>query len=287
MEHIGIDVHKRESQICILTEGGETEPRRLAEGLGERPCARIVLEASTESEWVARCLEGLGHEVIVADPNFAPMYVTRTRKVKTDRRDARALTEACLLGPTGPRTGCPMRNAMSGRASPSATLWCGPGRGTSPDPCNERGAASGQREGSQARDREAADRRTSARSCQSARERSNWVRSYGAEHQLDVKIFKGAKPGDLRFEPPTKFEFVINLATSLGLPPPPRLCADQIIERGPTSSSGGFGPWSGQPAQSRGNSSSTSPPLGSATLKKNTVRQTARASTRATMAVSQ
>jgi transposase len=39
---------------------------------------------------VARCLEALGHEVIVADPNFAPMYATRTRKVKTDRRDARA-----------------------------------------------------------------------------------------------------------------------------------------------------------------------------------------------------
>src|SRR6266849_460229 len=43
-------------------------------------------------------VEGLGHEVIVADPNFAPMYATRTRKVKTDRRDARALTDACLLG---------------------------------------------------------------------------------------------------------------------------------------------------------------------------------------------
>jgi transposase len=75
-----------------------TEPERFAAVLGERPRARIVIEASTESEWVARCLEGLGHEVIVADPNFAPMYATRTRKVKTDRRDARALAEACLLG---------------------------------------------------------------------------------------------------------------------------------------------------------------------------------------------
>src|SRR3972149_6520111 len=74
--------------------GGETRPRRgrelCAAGLGERPRARIVIEASTDSEWVARCLEGLGHEVVVADPNFAPMYATRTRKVKTDRRDARA-----------------------------------------------------------------------------------------------------------------------------------------------------------------------------------------------------
>jgi transposase len=47
---------------------------------------------------VAWCLERLGHEVIVADPSFAPMYATRMRKVKTDRRDARALTEANVLG---------------------------------------------------------------------------------------------------------------------------------------------------------------------------------------------
>jgi transposase len=105
MDHIGIDVHKRESQIYILAEGGEiierrirTEGERFAAVLGTRPRARILIEASTDSEWVARCLEALGHEVIVADPNFAPMYATRSRKVKTDRRDARALAEACVLG---------------------------------------------------------------------------------------------------------------------------------------------------------------------------------------------
>ena len=75
-----------------------TESERFGAVLGSRPRARIVIEASTDSEWVARCLEALGHEVIVADPNFAPMYATRSRKVKTDRRDARALAEACLLG---------------------------------------------------------------------------------------------------------------------------------------------------------------------------------------------
>jgi transposase len=78
MDHIGIDVHKKESQICILAEEGEllerrvrTTPRGLAEVLGERPRARMLFEASTESEWVARSLAALGHEVIVADPNFA------------------------------------------------------------------------------------------------------------------------------------------------------------------------------------------------------------------------
>lgn len=105
MDHVGIDVHKKDSQICILSQDGElierrvrTEPARLAEELGSRPRARILIESATESEWVARCLEALGHEVIVADPNFAPMYAQRSRKVKTDRRDARALAEACLLG---------------------------------------------------------------------------------------------------------------------------------------------------------------------------------------------
>src|SRR5215475_7197861 len=80
MDHIGIDLHKRESQICILAEGGElierrirTDPHRFAEVLGERAPACILLEASTESEWVARCLEALGHPVVVADPNFASL----------------------------------------------------------------------------------------------------------------------------------------------------------------------------------------------------------------------
>jgi hypothetical protein len=60
MDHIGIDVHKKESQICILAEGGElierripTQRQRFGEGLGGRPPARILLESSTESEWVA------------------------------------------------------------------------------------------------------------------------------------------------------------------------------------------------------------------------------------------
>jgi transposase len=105
MDHIGIDVHKVESQICILTEDGKvieqrirTQRERFAAVLGKRPRAKVLIEASTESEWVARCLEELGHEVIVADPNFAAMYATRSRRVKTDKRDARTLADACVLG---------------------------------------------------------------------------------------------------------------------------------------------------------------------------------------------
>ncbi|MCI0673164.1 MAG: IS110 family transposase, partial [Myxococcaceae bacterium] len=78
----------------------------------ERQRCRILIEASTESEWVARCLEEMGHEVVVADPNFAPMYASRSRRVKTDKRDARTLAEACKLGAYKPayRTSDPRRH---------------------------------------------------------------------------------------------------------------------------------------------------------------------------------
>lgn len=105
MTIIGIDLHKKESQFCVLTSDGKCLESRIpttAENfqklLRRHPSAKILMESSTESEWVARLLEGMGHEVIVADPNFAPMYATRSKKVKTDRRDARTLAEACRLG---------------------------------------------------------------------------------------------------------------------------------------------------------------------------------------------
>jgi hypothetical protein len=67
----------------VVEHGIRTEPERFAAALATRPRARIVIEASTDSEWVARCLEALGHAVIVADPNFAPMYVARAKSRPT------------------------------------------------------------------------------------------------------------------------------------------------------------------------------------------------------------
>ena len=73
MDFIGFDLGKVASQICIITAEGElleyrikTDREQLAKLLGGRPQARILIEAGTESEWVARYLEQLGHEVVVA-----------------------------------------------------------------------------------------------------------------------------------------------------------------------------------------------------------------------------
>ena len=119
MNLIGVDAGKLYCQVCeISTTGDVSETRvrtqrdRLEATFRGRPHGRVLIESSTGSEWIARVLEGLGHEVIVADPNYAPMYSHRSRRIKTDRRDARALAEACRLGAYQPahRTTDPRRH---------------------------------------------------------------------------------------------------------------------------------------------------------------------------------
>ena len=110
---IGLDLHKRESQLGVPAADGSVTERRLATTraqftavLGGRLPAQVLLEASTETGWVARHLETLGHEVVVADPGYAPTYATRSRRVKTDKPDARTLAaRRADSARTGPPTG--------------------------------------------------------------------------------------------------------------------------------------------------------------------------------------
>lgn len=105
MEYVGIDLGARQSHCARLTEDGEvqhqrfpTTPAGLAKLFEGRQRSKVLVEASGRSEWVARWIEARGHEVIVADPNYQPMYGQRTRRCKTDRRDAEALALACAKG---------------------------------------------------------------------------------------------------------------------------------------------------------------------------------------------
>jgi transposase len=102
MVYGAIDLHLRYSQIRIIDADGRelrargvrTSAARLVEAFGGFGPMRILVETGTESEWVAQTLEAAGHTVVVADPNYAPMYGEIRRKVKTDRRDVVALSEA-------------------------------------------------------------------------------------------------------------------------------------------------------------------------------------------------
>jgi transposase len=106
MMYGAIDLHTRYSQIRIVSEDGRvvreqrvvTSAERLVGAFAGSGALRILLETGTESEWVAQALEAAGHAVIVADPNYAPMYGEIRRKVKTDRRDVAALAEANRRG---------------------------------------------------------------------------------------------------------------------------------------------------------------------------------------------
>ncbi len=122
MEYGAIDLHKKESQVRIVTANGEVLDRRilttrdrLTAVFGGRAPMRILIEASTESEWVALHLETFGHDVIVTDPNYGAMYARRSRRVKTDRRDAAALADACHHGNYRPahRRSAPQRIVQS------------------------------------------------------------------------------------------------------------------------------------------------------------------------------
>jgi transposase len=59
------------SEVGELTEGRIKSTRaNFDEVFAGRTQARILVEASTGSEWVASHLEQPGQQVIVADPNF-------------------------------------------------------------------------------------------------------------------------------------------------------------------------------------------------------------------------
>ena len=106
MVYGAIDLHSRFSEVRIVDADGKvvrgrrvrTTREQFVQAFDALGPMRILVEASTESEWVAQTLEAVGHQVVVADPNYGPMYGTLRRRVKTDRRDVAALAEANRRG---------------------------------------------------------------------------------------------------------------------------------------------------------------------------------------------
>lgn len=104
--YLGMDVHKVHTQICVLDDEAKvltqlricTRRDALTKHLSAYAGAQALIEASTESEWVAKHLESLGVQVVLADPNYLAMYASRGAHKKTDKRDAHALALALKQG---------------------------------------------------------------------------------------------------------------------------------------------------------------------------------------------
>ncbi len=137
MQIIGLDLHKCESQRCFKPDDGSITDRRIATSrerftalFGERPPARILLEASTESEWMARHLESLFHEVIVADPNDAPKFANHCARESAgaSRRGIPPLLAGGLPPSGGPRGGQAVWSPHASRSRERSCACAGGGR---------------------------------------------------------------------------------------------------------------------------------------------------------------
>jgi transposase len=100
MEHIGVDLGSRDSQVCIRNEAGEIvqETRcrtgQLERMLAGRPPARVVLETCTEAFRIAGKARRYGHDVRVVAATLVRSLGVGQRGLKNDVRDARTLSEA-------------------------------------------------------------------------------------------------------------------------------------------------------------------------------------------------
>ena len=103
--YIGIDLGDRKSNYCVMDEGKEirledklaTTAEAFTAYFSAMPRSRIALEVGTHSPWVSALLEGLGHEVYVANPR--KMESIKKSKRKNDKEDARKLARLVRADP--------------------------------------------------------------------------------------------------------------------------------------------------------------------------------------------
>ena len=103
MLHIGLDLGSVNSQICIREANGEITDEQvvptagLSEFFGLVPRgSRVVLETCSESATVALWAIDAGHDVRMVPATLSRALGVGERGIKTDRRDARALSLASV-----------------------------------------------------------------------------------------------------------------------------------------------------------------------------------------------
>src|SRR3954465_9959992 len=105
MEHCAIDLGGRKSQICIRAGDGtvlfegQHDTSSLPHYLRELPHkCRVIVETAAEAFRIADAAMAAGHEVRVVPATLVRTLGVGARRTKTDKRDARALSEvSCRL----------------------------------------------------------------------------------------------------------------------------------------------------------------------------------------------
>lgn len=99
MDHIAIDLGSTSSQICIRDAAGtilqeqKLPTKRLPEVMKTWAKGRVVLETSSEAFRIADAAIAAGHQVRVVRSTLSKELGVGDRGIKTDRRDARKLSE--------------------------------------------------------------------------------------------------------------------------------------------------------------------------------------------------
>jgi transposase len=99
MEHVAIDLGARKSRICVRDSNGEIleekdwPTRELGAYLEKRPKSRVIVETCAEGFFVADRARELAHEIRVVPATLVHTLGVGARKTKTDKRDARVLSE--------------------------------------------------------------------------------------------------------------------------------------------------------------------------------------------------
>jgi transposase len=100
MEHIGIDLGGRESQLCIRSSDGKIiEERRVATAslpsyLAQRPPSRVVMETCSEAFHIALEAQKSAHQTRIVPATMVRQLGIGARGIKNDVRDARVQSEA-------------------------------------------------------------------------------------------------------------------------------------------------------------------------------------------------
>ncbi len=99
MDHVAIDLGGKQSQICVrASDGTIIEEQRIPSTqigayLAKRPPSRVVFETCTEAFHIADQAMSHQHDVRVVPAMLVHSLGVGARGLKTDRRDARALSE--------------------------------------------------------------------------------------------------------------------------------------------------------------------------------------------------